>query len=251
MQGSALRKTDSDHLTEERNNLVLEHLPLVRAMAVQIHKNLPDHVDLDDLVQSGTLGLLDAASKYDSQTAVSFGAYAKYRIRGSILDTLRQADWASREVRRRQRQLKTATLELSTALQRAPTEAEIAGKMGMSLEYWQRMMLDIGITFISPSSGSDNDQDSVPRELADKAEGWPEKVVARKQLSEVLGRAIGTLHERERTMLFLYYDEEYPMSQISRILGVHKSRTSQIHKTAVQKLGKVLRSAGINSSQAC
>jgi RNA polymerase sigma factor FliA len=251
MQATALRKTESAPLSEERNDLVLEHLALVKAIAVQIHRNLPEHVDLDDLVQAGTLGLLDAARKYDSQTAASFGAYAKHRIRGSILDSLREADWASRDVRRRQKQFETASNELSTELQRAPTEAEIAGKLGISVERWHRTMVDMRITFVSQSSVFANDEDSVPREFADSAESWPEKVFARKQLSEVLERAMGTLQERERTMLFLYYGEEYPMSQISQIFGVHESRTSQIHKAAVHKLGKILRSSGIHSSQAC
>src|SRR5579862_7111615 len=109
-----------------RDRVVLEHLPLVKAIAVRVHENLPVHVDLDDLVHAGILGLFDAANKYNPDKQVVFSSYAKHRIKGAILDSLRQLDWASRDMRRRHKQVEAATRELAGALQRNPTEAEVA-----------------------------------------------------------------------------------------------------------------------------
>src|ERR1700685_4577272 len=114
-----------------RDRIVLDHLPLVKAIAVRVHENLPVHVDLDDLIHAGILGLFDAASKYDSTKQVVFHSYAKHRIKGAILDSLRQLDWASRDLRRRHKQVEAGSRDLSAQSERQPTEAEIAAKMGV------------------------------------------------------------------------------------------------------------------------
>src|SRR5579872_6154371 len=116
---------------EIRDQVVLAHLPLVKAIAIRVHENLPVHVDLDDLVHAGVLGLFDAASKYNADKNVVFHSYAKYRIQGAILDSLRQLDWASRDLRKRQKLVEAITRELSDSLKRTPTEVEIAEKMGV------------------------------------------------------------------------------------------------------------------------
>src|SRR5215831_11712658 len=109
-------------LTQEvRDQIVLEHLPLVKAIAIRVHESLPVHVDLDDLIHAGVLGLFDSVAKYDSEKNVAFQAYAKHRIKGAILDSLRQADWASRDMRKRQKKVDAATQELSAKLGRAPS----------------------------------------------------------------------------------------------------------------------------------
>src|SRR5277367_4905653 len=125
-----------------RDRVVLEHLPLVKAIAVRVHENLPVHVDLDDLVHAGILGLFDAANKFNPDKQVVFSSYAKHRIKGAILDSLRQLDWASRDLRRRHKQVEAATRELAATLQRTPTEAEIAEKLGVDVERWRNMMID-------------------------------------------------------------------------------------------------------------
>src|SRR5215472_1958112 len=119
-----------------RDRLVLEHLSLVKSIAARVRANLPLHVDLDDLVHSGVLGLFDAAAKYDPGKQVVFSSYAKHRVKGAILDSLRQMDWASRDMRRRHKEVEAANNDLSTALQRAPTDAEIAEKLGLNLDRW-------------------------------------------------------------------------------------------------------------------
>src|ERR1700687_2903623 len=126
-----------------RDRIVLEPLPLVKAIAVRVHENLPVHVDLDDLVHAGVLGLFDAATKFNPEKQVAFSSYAKHRIKGAILDSLRQLDWASRDMRRRHKQVEAATRELASILQRAPTEQEIAEKLGMDVERWRNMMIDL------------------------------------------------------------------------------------------------------------
>src|SRR3954467_10684007 len=121
---------------EVRDRVVLEHLPLVKAIAIRVHENLPVHVDVDDLVHSGILGLFDAASKFNPDKQVVFSSYAKHRIKGAILDSLRQLDWASRDMRRRHKQVESATRDLAAELKRNPTEAEVAQRLGMDVERW-------------------------------------------------------------------------------------------------------------------
>jgi len=233
----------------ERNRLVMEHLPVVRALAVQIRRRLPAHVEVDDLIQAGTMGLLDAVNKCDPRKAGAFGTYARHRIRGAILDSLRRSDWASRSHRRNHRRMEEAVQELSTSLQRAPTEAEVAARLGMSLELWRSMLTDLRIQLISMSRSQDA-EDSRPMDFADKAENQPESLYARSQLFAALEGAIKTLPEREQRILDLYYRQEIPMRAISQMFGVHQSRVSQILRAAVKKTAKALKLAGIRSSQA-
>src|SRR5215470_18303840 len=136
-----------------RDRIVLEHLPLVKAIAVRVHENLPVHVDVDDLFHAGVLGLFDAASKYNPDKKVVFSSYAKHRIKGAILDSLRQLDWASRDLRRRHKQVEAATSELMAILERAPTEAEIAEKLGLGIDRWRSMKLEMqNVGMISAST---------------------------------------------------------------------------------------------------
>ena len=143
-----------------RDQLVLKHLPLVKAIAIRLHHSLPGHVVLDDLIQSGNMGLLRAASSYSSERHVVFSGYAKHRIRGAILDSLRQLDWASRDIRRRHKQVETATRSLTAVLQRAPFEAEVAEKLGMDVSHLRAVMLDLRSTgLVSASTRSVESQD--------------------------------------------------------------------------------------------
>src|SRR6266849_643029 len=141
-----------------RDRIVLDHLPLVKAIAVRVHENLPVHVDLDDLIHACVLGLFDAAAKYNPDKKVVFHSYAKYRIKGAILDSLRQLDWASRDLRKRQKLVEAITRELSEKLNRAPSEAEIAEKLGVGVDRWRRMVLElrtVGLLSASSYAGRD------------------------------------------------------------------------------------------------
>jgi len=236
---------------ERRDRVVLEHLPLVKAIAVRVHENLPVHVDLDDLVHAGILGLFDAASKYNPDKQVAFSSYAKHRIKGAILDSLRQLDWASRDMRRRHKQVEAATRELSVALQRNPTEAEVAQKLGVDQERWRSMMLDLrNVGLISASTRSNENEDLPAPDFPSKPETQPDSICAREQLRSVLGVAIKTLPERYQKVVSLYYTGELTMKEIGTILGINESRVSQIHKAALEKMQVVLEANGISNSQA-
>jgi len=180
-----------------RDHVVLEHLPLVKAIAVRVHENLPVHVDMDDLVHAGILGLFDAASKYNPEKQVAFSSYAKHRIKGAILDSLRQLDWASRDMRRRHKQVEAATRDLAGTLQRNPTEAEVAEKLGMDPERWRGMMLDLrNVGLISASTRSNEYEDLPAPDFPCKPETHPDSICAREQLRGVLGEAMKVLPER-------------------------------------------------------
>jgi RNA polymerase sigma factor for flagellar operon FliA len=234
-----------------RDRVVLEHLPLVKAIAVRVHENLPVHVDLDDLVHAGIIGLFDAATKFNPEKQVVFSSYAKHRIKGAILDSLRQLDWASRDMRRRHKQVEAATRDLSSTLQRAPTEAEIAAKLGMDVDRWRTMMLDLrNVGLVSASTRSNDSEDLPAPDFPSKPEHQPDSICAREQLRGVLGEAMRTLPERYQKVVVLYYTNEMTMKEIGGVLGINESRVSQIHKSALEKMQVVLQSNGIQSSQA-
>lgn len=148
----------------ERDKLILKNLPLVRAIAVRVYENLPVHVELDDLIHAGILGLFDAALKYDDNKQVTFQSYAKHRIKGAILDSLRDMDWASRDLRKRHKRLEEITRELAAAMERNPTEQEIAEKMGMDVERWRQVAVELRMVgLLSASSRApENENQSVP-----------------------------------------------------------------------------------------
>ena len=233
-----------------RDRVVLEHLPLVKAIAVRVHENLPVHVDLDDLVHAGILGLFDAAGKYDPEKQVVFSSYAKHRIKGAILDSLRQLDWASRDMRRRHKQVEAATRELAAELKRNPTEAEIAQRLGMDVDRWRAMMLDLrNVGLISASTRSNENEDLPAPDFPSKPETHPDSICAHEQLRTVLGEAMKTLPERYQKVVLLYYTNEMTMKEIGGILGINESRVSQIHKAALEKMSVVLGANGITSVQ--
>jgi RNA polymerase sigma factor for flagellar operon FliA len=234
-----------------RDRVVLEHVPLVKAIAVRVHENLPVHVDLDDLVHAGILGLFDAASKFNPDKQVVFSSYAKHRIKGAILDSLRQLDWASRDMRRRHKQVEAATRDLAAELQRNPTEQEVAQKLGMDAERWRTMMIDLRNVGLISASTRGNEGDDLPApDFPSKPETHPDSICAREQLRSVLGVAMKTLPERYQKVVLLYYTNEMTMKEIGGILGINESRVSQIHKSALEKMQVALSANGITSAHA-
>ena len=233
-----------------RDQIILDHLPLVRAIAIRVHENLPVHVDLDDLVHAGVLGLFDAVDKYNESKNVAFHAYAKHRIKGAILDSLRQLDWASRDLRRRQKEVDTATRLLAHKLGRNPSESEVAEEMGIGQERWHRMLVELraaGPVSAPPADGEDRDR---TQEFAATPELEPDRMCARRQLQSTLAEAMSQLPARYQKVVFLYYTNEMTMKEIGDVLGVNESRVSQIHKNALQKMAHALQSAGIHSAEA-
>lgn len=234
-----------------RDQIVLDHLPLVKAIAVRVHESLPVHVDLDDLVHAGILGLFDAAEKYDAGKQVEFHSYAKHRIKGSILDSLRQLDWASRDLRKRQKQVDTLTRELSARLGRTPSEQEIADNLGLSLDHWRQVAMQLKtVGSLAGSSSTSELETTHVAEFPATPDSQPDHMCARTQMRRTLASAMKTLPERYQKVVFLYYTSEMTMKEIGSVLGVNESRISQIHKTALEKMACVLHSAGIHSAEA-
>ena len=249
MQAKCVSTTKSR--LSKRDKVILEHLPLVKAIAIRVHENLPVHVDVEDLVHAGVLGLFDAVQKYDPSKQVAFSSYAKHRIRGAILDSLRQLDWASRDLRRRHRQFEAVSRELAAELQRTPTEEEVAEKMGVAPERWRSMMLDLrNVGLISASSRHQDGEDLPAPDFPGSQDSQPDVICARRQLREALNEAVRTLPERYQRVVVMYYSNEMTMKEIGTVLGINESRVSQIHKSALEKMAVALQSAGIKSCQA-
>jgi RNA polymerase sigma factor for flagellar operon FliA len=233
-----------------RDRIVLEHLPLVKAIAIRVHENLPVHVDLDDLIHAGVLGLFDAVVKYDSDKNVAFQAYAKHRIKGAILDSLRQLDWASRDLRKRQKQVDAATLDLSSKLGRTPSENEMAQQMGVSVERWRRMAMELRSAGpVSTTPASDRERD-LTQEFPAAPESHPDRMCERRELESTLARAMTSLSPRYQKVVVLYYTNDLTMKEIGDMIGVNESRVSQIHKAALKKMAVALEAEGIRSAEA-
>src|ERR1700737_3071366 len=184
MRANSVSTRRANQITNEaRDRIVLNHLPLVKAIAVRVHENLPVHVDLDDLVHAGILGLFDAASKFEPEKQVAFSSYAKHRIKGAILDSLRQLDWASRDLRRRHKQGEAIAGDLSAQFARLPPEAEIAAKMGVEVERWRQMVVELRTVGLISASGRGNDREnSAAPEFPAKQEFQPDSICAREEL---------------------------------------------------------------------
>jgi RNA polymerase sigma factor for flagellar operon FliA len=230
--------TGSAGMTPEQERVLLEHLPVVRFLARRIHERLPQHVEIEDLISAGVVGLMDAFAKFDPEKKVQFRSYAQFRIRGAILDSLRTLDWSPRELRRKGRAVEEAIRVLTSRLGRAPSESEVAAEMAISLDEYQQLLgdlkgLEIGTLHV------ERNEDSGDEELA-YVPGRPEEDplfrCLRGELEERLTEAITKLPERERLVMTLYYYEEMTMREIGLALGVVESRVSQVHASAVARL---------------
>jgi RNA polymerase sigma factor FliA len=230
-------------LTAEQERVLLEHLPIVRFLARRIHERLPQHVDIEDLVSAGVVGLMDAFAKFDPAKKVQFRSYAQFRIRGAILDSLRTLDWSPRELRRKGRAVEEAIRVLTARLGRPPGEAEVAAELGVTLEEYQQLLgdlkgLEIGTLHL------ERNEDSGEEELA-YVPGRPDEDplfrCLKGELEDRLAEAIANLPDRERLVMTLYYYEEMTMREIGLALGVVESRVSQVHASAVVHLRAALK----------
>jgi RNA polymerase sigma factor for flagellar operon FliA len=222
---------------------LLEHLPIVRFLARRIHERLPQHVDIEDLVSAGVVGLMDAFSKFDPSKKVQFRSYAQFRIRGAILDSLRTLDWSPRELRRKGRAVEEAIRVLTARMGYPPGEAEVAVEMALSLDQYQQLLgdlkgLEIGTLHVERNEDSGEEQLAY---VPGKPEDDPLFRCLRGELEERLTDAIANLPDRERLVMTLYYYEEMTMREIGLALGVVESRVSQVHGSAVVHLRTALK----------
>ena len=242
-EGRQRRGAAAPVLTEEQERALLEHLPMVRFLARRIHERLPQHVEIEDMVSAGVVGLMDAFAKFNPEKKVQFRSYAQFRVRGAILDSLRTLDWGPRELRRKGRAVEEAIRVLTARLGHAPGEAEVARELGQGLGEYQQLLgdlkgLEIGTLHIERS------EDSGEEELAyvpGRPEDDPLFCCLRGELEDRLGEAIARLPDRERLVMTLYYYEEMTMREIGLALGVVESRISQVHSSAVVHLRAALK----------
>ena len=219
------------------DKLLMEHLPLVRSIASRIRRSLPKHVAFEDLLQSGLVGLLDAIAKYDPRRQVPFQGYATFRVRGAILDSLRELDWGPRGLRSKARQLEEAQSTLRSQLDRDPSELELAAKLGVKLSALQSLIGEIANLKIESLTPSPNGRE---RDLyactPAKPEETPLVLCLRSETKRLLTRAVAELPPRQREVLVLYYGKELTMKRVGSALGIGESRVSQLHSMAVVTL---------------
>jgi RNA polymerase sigma factor for flagellar operon FliA len=223
----------------EREKLLVEHLPEVNYIARRIHDRLPAQIPLEDLVHAGVLGLIDAVDKFDSSRDVQLKSYAKFRIRGAILDSLRATDWSPRRLRKQARSVEEAFRNLSAELGHSPSEVELAARVGMSLIDFQRLLGELHGLNLGSLQPDDNEEFG---ETADStyqpngAEENPFFQCLQSELKSFLAEAMKSLEEKERQVMALYYLEELNMKEVGAVLGIGESRVSQLHSLALVRL---------------
>ena len=225
-----------------RDRLILTYAPLVKYVAGRLGSGLPAHVEEGDLVSYGLLGLIGAIERFDPTRDIKFETYAIARIKGSIIDELRSMDWVPRSVRARARDIERAIADLEARLTRAPTDEEIADKLGITEDEFQDSLMEISRSSIAAldelwaSPGSSGDAVALIDTIEDPQAAEPQMAMAHTELREALGDAISRLPEREKLVVTLYYYEELTLREIGEVLGVTESRVSQLHTKAILRL---------------
>jgi RNA polymerase sigma factor for flagellar operon FliA len=224
-----------------RDRLILTYAPLVKFVAGRVGASLPSHVDEQDLVSYGLLGLIGAIERFDPDREIKFETFAMARIRGAIIDELRSLDWVPRSVRTRARQIERAIAVLERELLRAPTDQEIAKKLGISEEELEESLHEISRSSVAAldelwSPSGSGDQIALIDTIRDESEPDPELSLEQSEVKEALAEAISSLPEREKLVVTLYYYEELTLREIGEVLGVTESRVSQLHTKAILRL---------------
>lgn len=224
--------------------VVKQYGPLVRRVASQLAMKLPANVEIDDLVQAGMIGLFDALSRYEEGHGAQFETFAMQRIRGSMIDELRAADWVSRSTRKNQRSIEAAIQKLEQKLHRAPIESEIAAQLKLSLEDYQQMLAEARgaqLVYVDDFSEDEGESNPIERHSAGKSSD-PLETLRDSRFRKALINEIEHLPEREKLVMGLYYEQELNLKEIGAVLGVTESRVCQLHTQAVTRLRGKLKS---------
>ncbi len=234
-------KEEPDSLTpEQKNQMIKEFAPLIKFVATKISMRLPSNIEIDDLISSGVIGLMDAIEKYDPSRDNKFKTYAEFRIRGSILDELRSQDWVPRSVRDKAKMLDRTVAALESELGRYPHEEEVAEKMKISMDDYYGLVNQVRpvsmLNIDESAAFSTVDKKTILNILDGKRFNNPFKLVNNKSVKNVIIQAINELPEKQRLVLSLYYYEDLNLKEIGKVLKVTESRVSQLHAQAVQKL---------------
>jgi len=226
----------------ERERLIRGFLPFIKYQALRVASRLPHHVDVNDLMHAGVLGLLDAIEKYDPTRGTHLKTYAEFRIRGAILDELRLMDWASRSTREKMKRLEEAYEQLERELHRTPSEEEVAQSLGLDMEAFHHLVLEtrgVGLISIEDLVSFDVKDSTKWAGQGDRTD--PFESYEWKEVRFKIAEALKELPERDQLVLTLYYHEELTMKEIGLALGVTESRVSQVHAQALLKLKKILK----------
>lgn len=232
------QNSDDCDAVQRREALVLQHLPQVRAIARRIHDRLPSHISLDDLIAPGIVGLLAAIDNFDPELNVQLNTYAERRIRGAILDSLREMDWVPRETRKKSRLLERAILHLKQSLGREPEAEEIAAEVGIPLDEYQAWLTELQGIDLERLEAVDSGEPNraLINIISEDESRWPSRIVERAELERILAQAIERMPKVERTVLSLYYYEEMNLREIAEIMGLHLSRIGQLRVQAILRL---------------
>jgi RNA polymerase sigma factor for flagellar operon FliA len=220
-----------------KDHLLTEHMPLVKKLAHHMKAKLPPSVEVDDLIQAGMMGLLDAINRYEDNHGAQFETYAVLRIRGAMLDELRNSDWMPRSTRQNMRKVEAAMATLQQRLGRAPSESEVAKSLKMSLEDYQEMLFDSGghqLVYYEDFHENDGNDGFLDRYAIDDSD--PLRSLLETDFRQAVIDAIDGLPPREKLLMGLYYEEELNLKEIGAVMGVSESRISQLHTQAVARL---------------
>lgn len=234
-------KEEPSKLTaEQKDRLIMEYAPLIKFIAQKIAIRLPSHIELDDLISSGVIGLMDAIEKYDPSRDNKFKTYAEFRIRGSILDELRAQDWVPRSVRDKSKLLDRTLVQLEADLGRMPQDEEVAEALNMTLEEFHDLVNQVRpvslLSIDEQATFSNVDKKSILNILEGCKLNNPFNQLKVKSIKSTVAKAIEDLPERQRLVLSLYYYEDLNLKEIGKILRVTESRVSQLHAQAIQRL---------------
>lgn len=217
------------------DDLLLEHAPLVKKIALHLKARLPDSVQTDDLIQAGMIGLLAAVKSFDATKGAKFETYAGIRIRGSILDEVRTSDWTPRSVSKNIRETAQAIRRVESRTQKKATDREIASEMDLSLEQYHKVSRDsAGAQLLSTDEITDDDGN--PSLNISSTELEPQQELQNDNLRDLIIQSIDQLPERERLMMSMYYDDEMNLKEIGAVMDVSESRVSQIHGQALARI---------------
>ena len=242
-QAEVAYKTSAEEV-EDRNDLVMQELSQVYYIASRIRERLPQHVELEDLVNAGVLGLLEASRTFDCSKNAQFKTFAKFRIRGAILDSLRDADWGSRYLRKRGREIADVTSQLEGRLGRHPVDTEIAEEMHIEIDRLRKIVQQLdGLHLVGQQMAVSNDSSEsldVIESAPNVDDPDPFDLCLQGERKAHLAEAIAKLSEREQLILSLYYREELTMKEIAEVVGMSLSRVSQIRQAMMNKLRESL-----------
>ncbi|MCF7965432.1 RNA polymerase sigma factor FliA [Methylobacter sp. Wu8] len=232
MSGVAMYTAVQAGGTDER---VMQHAPLVKRIAYHLLSRLPDSVQVDDLIQAGMLGLLEAIKNYDVSQGASFDTYAGIRIRGAMLDEVRRSDWTPRSVHKKSRMVSEAIRTIENSTGREARDADVAEHLGIAIDEYNRILQDSSSCRVFSVEELAQDGDHYLDEAVDHEEGLAD-ALSREGFEQALANAIASLPERERLVISLYYDEELNLREIGEVLNISESRVSQISTQAVLRL---------------